>query len=89
LPRPKLRHVENAAKPVPQVPGCLPEGFTTDSLLTVEQFAIWRQQKVDTFRRKIAAGAVKGVSGHGSGARVHVGTYLHFHVSNYAKAQAK
>src|SRR6185503_3722845 len=27
-----------------QLPGCLPDGYTLDSLLTVEQFAVWRQK---------------------------------------------
>jgi len=26
-----------------QKPGCLPEGYTMDSMLTPEQFAIWQQ----------------------------------------------
>lgn len=33
-----------------QQPGCLPSGFGLDSLLTVEQFAIWQQVSVATAR---------------------------------------
>lgn len=38
-------------KSVRQIPGCLPRGFNLDSLLTVEQFAAWRQKCV----RKVSA----------------------------------
>ena len=33
-----------------QIPGCLPRGYDRDSLLTVEQFAIWRQTSIRTAR---------------------------------------
>lgn len=40
----------NATK---QIPGCLPEGFGPDSMLTVEQFAIWRQEKAAAVRKRL------------------------------------
>jgi len=37
-----------------QIPGCLPAGFDLDSLLTVEQAAIWKQINLATFRKRLA-----------------------------------
>ena len=28
--------------PTPQLPGCLPEGYTLDSMLTPQQFCVWQ-----------------------------------------------
>ena len=36
-----------------QIPGCLPAGFDLDSLLTVEQAAIWKQSNLATFRKRL------------------------------------
>lgn len=36
-----------------QIPGCLPKGYTLDSLLTVAQFAEWQQAPVATIRKKL------------------------------------
>ena len=36
-----------------QLPGCLPRGFTLDSLLTVQQFAVWRQKSVDAVKAEL------------------------------------
>lgn len=41
-------------KPVPQKPGQLPDGATLDTLLTPEQFAVWRNQPIATLRKKLA-----------------------------------
>ena len=38
---------------VGQVPGCLPEGYGLDSLLTPKQFAVWRQITVGTVRARL------------------------------------
>jgi|GEM_PF-2827795 len=58
-----------------QLPGCLPEGYTLDSLLTVSQFAIWRQISPLTASRKfdVTAGAIK--SGQVD-RRIHPRTFL-------------
>lgn len=71
----------------PQIPGCLPEGFNEQSLLTVGQFAVWQQKSERSVREKINAAALKGVSGSGRSARIHVGTYSHFHVGNFKQAK--
>lgn len=42
-----------------QVPGCLPAGYDMDSLLTVEQFARWRQ--VSPYTARTALPYTKGV----------------------------
>lgn len=44
-----------------QLPGCLPDGYTLDSLLTTEQFRIWLQVSVDWFksRRKRIVGKIQ------------------------------
>jgi hypothetical protein len=47
---------------VPQVAGCLPEGYNLDSLLTVEQFAVWRQISEKTARKYLPI--LPGVGGH-------------------------
>jgi hypothetical protein len=44
-----------------QIPGCLPPGYSLDSLLTVPQFALWRQVAESTVRAAlpITNGVVK------------------------------
>ena len=37
-----------------QQPGCLPPGCDLDSMLTVEQAAIWQQVPLSTFRKRLA-----------------------------------
>ena len=48
------------AQPMPQRPGCLPEGYDLDSMLTITQFAVWQQVGVQTARAALA-GSMKGV----------------------------
>ena len=38
----------SVAQSVPQRPGCLPDGYDLDSMLTVGQFAVWQQVGYDT-----------------------------------------
>jgi hypothetical protein len=58
-----------------QIPGCLPQGYDQDSLLTVEQFALWRQLAVSTVRAMIPT--MKGVLRRTrEDVRIHVRTYL-------------
>ncbi len=60
---------------IPQIPGCLPEGYNEDSLLTVEQFAKWKQLSVKTVRKKLPI--TPGVAGHSRrDKRIHVRTHL-------------
>ena len=44
-----------------QIPGCLPRGYTLDSLLTVAQFCAWRQVSASWFRarRKKLPGVIR------------------------------
>ena len=60
---------------VPQLPGCLPDGYNENSLLTMEQYAIWKQLSVRTVRKRIPriAGFVQGSR---RDQRVHVKTHL-------------
>lgn len=46
---------------IPQIPGCLPQGYDENSLLTVPQFAIWKQISMKTARKRlpITPGLVK------------------------------
>ena len=46
-------------QPIPQIPGCLPQGYDLDSLLTPEQFAVWRQLAESTVRAMLPT--MKGV----------------------------
>ncbi len=58
-----------------QRPGCLPAGFGMDSLLTVEEFAVWRRRSVATVRRQLPV--MPGVIGHGrKGKVIHPRTFL-------------
>ena len=66
----------NPLNSIRQIAGCLPKGFTTDSLLTVEQFAVWRQVSVDTARRQICAGTVPAILHSRNDVRIHPKTYL-------------
>lgn len=58
-----------------QIPGCLPKGYDLDSLLTVEQFAVWRQVKESTARAALAvtSGVIKRSR---EDVRIHPRTYL-------------
>lgn len=60
---------------VPQIPGCLPEGYDENSLLTPEQFAVWTQISIRTVRNRLAitAGLVRRSR---RDQRIHVKTYL-------------
>ena len=58
-----------------QLPGCLPPGYDLDSLLTVEQFAIWRQKSVERVRNELPI--TKGVVGFTQkDKRIHPRTFL-------------
>jgi hypothetical protein len=60
---------------IPQVPGCLPQGYDENSLLTVEQFARWKQISVRTARDRLAM--TPGLIRHSSrDQRIHVKTHL-------------
>jgi hypothetical protein len=60
---------------VPQVPGCLPEGYDENSLLTVEQYACWKQISVRTARDRLAN--TPGLIRHSRrDQRIHVKTHL-------------
>jgi hypothetical protein len=60
---------------VAQLPGCLPRGYDLDSLLTVEQFALWRQKSVETIRDELPT--TKGVIRRTRlDCRIHPRTYL-------------
>lgn len=63
-------------KPARQIAGCLPAGFNLDSLLTVEQFATWRQIAPDTARNQINAGLVPAIKYSQKDVRVHPRTFL-------------
>ena len=58
-----------------QQPGCLPPGATIDSIITVEQFAIYRRLSVRTVRNKIRAG-MKGVLRDGLKPTIYLRAYL-------------
>jgi len=60
---------------IAQIAGCLPQGFDLDSLLTVEQAAIWKQVKLSTFRKhlKNMPGVIKE---HRKCVRIHPRTNL-------------
>jgi hypothetical protein len=61
----------------PQLPGCLPEGYSLDSLLSVEQFAIWQQVAETTARRHLFT--MPGVVRRSRGwVRIHPRTFLEF-----------
>ncbi len=71
------RDGEGVPKNVPrgQLPGCLPPGFDLDSLLTVDQFAVWRQKSVERVRNELPITA--GVVGRSrKDRRIHPRTYL-------------
>jgi hypothetical protein len=70
---------QTPANPVPQIPGCLPNGYTLDSLLTIPQFAIWQQISEVTVRRMLAnlPGVIKRSR---ENIRIHPRTYLEMSV---------
>lgn len=58
-----------------QIPGCLPEGFDLDSLLTVEQFAMWRQKDPRSVRDEMPLTPGRIVTSR-KDIRIHPRTYL-------------
>lgn len=70
----------------PQLPGCLPQGFGLDSLLTVEEFATFTGQSVRAV--KDALPTMRGVLRGSKRMRrkIHVGTYLHSQGISFRKA---
>jgi hypothetical protein len=62
-----------------QLPGCLPDGYNLDSLLTVSQFAIWRQKSEEAVRAELPS--TKGVINRNrKDHRIHPRTYLELSV---------
>jgi len=56
--------------------GCLPPGYNLDSLLTVAQFAVWRQVSEETARAHIGARLVPAITHSRVDIRIHPRTYL-------------
>ena len=76
---PPIRPDQNEMLQPKQIPGCLPEGYDLDSLLTLEQFAIWRQVSVSTVRNELPL--TKGViKWSREDVRIHPRTHLEAHV---------
>lgn len=64
-----------------QTPGCLPEGYTLDSLLTPKQFAIWQQSPLSTVRDQLPS--MKGVIRRSrENIRIHPRTYLELSIKS-------
>lgn len=60
---------------VPQTPGCLPQGYDGNSLLTLDQFAVWKQISMKTVRKRLAI--TPGLVKHSrKDQRIHVATHL-------------
>jgi hypothetical protein len=60
---------------IPQRPGCLPEGYDENSLLTLPQFAMWKQISLKTVRKRLPF--TPGLIRHNrKDLRVHVKTHL-------------
>jgi hypothetical protein len=59
-----------------QLPGCLPCGFDLDSMLTVEQFAVWQGRSVSSARKSVAARMPGVVRESRECVRIHPRTYL-------------
>ena len=60
---------------IPQRVGCLPEGYDENSLLTVAQFAAWKQISVKTARKRLPI--TPGLVRHSRrDQRIHVKTHL-------------
>ena len=57
-----------------QSPGNLPDGCTLDSMLTLDQAAVWLQWRPATLKRK--ARTLPGISGVKHQRRMHPRTYL-------------
>jgi hypothetical protein len=58
-----------------QLPGCLPENYTLDSMLTAEQFCTW--QKVSRGWFSARAGSLPGVLSHSQQmTRIHPRSYI-------------
>ena len=70
-----MRETEKALATIPQKPGCLPEGYTEDSFLTLTQFALWKQISLKTARRR--APITPGLGRYSrQDMRIHVKTHL-------------
>jgi hypothetical protein len=69
-----LASTKNDIPKIHQLPGCLPEGYTLDSMLTPEQFCLWQQVK----RRWLThRPRLKGLVHHSREMiRIHPRTYL-------------
>ncbi len=68
-----------SAKPIKQIPGCLPRGYNLDSLLTPEQFAVWQQIAESTVRAMLPT--MKGViTRTRKNIRIHPRTFLEMSV---------
>jgi len=64
------------SKPEPtQRPGCLPEGYTLDSILSLEQWGTWMGYAPAYARRKIRS-IRDGVIRQGGRPKIHPRTYL-------------
>jgi hypothetical protein len=59
-----------------QKPGCLPEGFGLDSMLTPEQFATWQQAPIIAVRRRLIGGMPGAIKESRKCFRIHPRTYL-------------
>ena len=60
---------------VPQIPGCLPQGYDENSMLTIEQYATWKQMSVRTIRKRLPI--IPGFVQHSRrDQRIHVKTHL-------------
>ena len=59
-----------------QTPGNLPEGATLDSMLTIEQFAIWQKRAESSVRKSVAAKMPGVVKESRECIRIHPRTYL-------------
>lgn len=70
----KIETVAGTAN-VPQKVGCLPDGYDENSLLTLPQFAKWKQISLKTVRKRLPF--TPGLIRHSrKDQRVHVGTHL-------------
>ncbi len=71
-------------KPIPQIPGELPKGYSLDSLLTVDQFATWRQIALTTAKKKLPV--TPGVIAESrEDIRVHPRTYLDMRLKKFTR----
>lgn len=62
--------------PAVQLPGNLPPGAGLDSMLTLDQFALWVGWSLATAQRKAQDGLIPGVVRDSNGTRIHPRTFL-------------